>query len=277
MDNINNNMVGDNQNNNMGQGINDVNNGSTPVQSNDYNSMQPTPSPIIVDDMVGSLTGMPTPEVSNAPIGVQPVQESTPPIMETPVEESIAPSFGSSPASIDTTISTPMDTVTPTPMEENTPLSQPMTETIPSLDSNPVINETVYTTPIEESIPVAEVTPVLQPIEESTPIVEASPVVDSAPAFETPAPETISSEPSTPESTPTEMGAQSLSQPLPSFAPPSDTPMPVTQGEEVVSNLEDNKEVKSGKGGTAVVIVLIIVIVALLATIGYFAYKIFIA
>lgn len=251
MDNINNNTVGDNQNNGMGQVTNDVNNSSTPVQSNDYNSMQPTPSPIIADDMVGSLTGMPTPEVSNAPIGVQPTQESTPPIMETPVEENVTPPFESSPASVDTT--------TPAPMEEVTPLAESVAETTPSFGSIPVMNESVSTTPIEES----------------TPVVETTSVVDSTPAFEMPSSESMPSETITPEETPTEMGAQSLSQPLPSFAPSADTPMPATQGEEVVSNLEENKEVKSGKGGTAVVIVLIIVIVALLATIGYFAFKIF--
>ncbi len=275
MDNINNNTVGDNQSNGMGLGNNDVNNGSTPVQANDYNSMQPTPSPVISDDLVGSLTGMPTPEVGNAPIGVQPVQESTPPVEQAPLEENMTTPFGSSPASfdtatptaMDTVTPTPMDTVTPTPMDTVTPLSVPVIESTPSFGSTPVMDESVSATPIEASTPVVET----QPMEESVPV-ETSPVVDSSPAFETPSPEAMP----TPESIPTEeMGTQSLSEPLPSFVPPTDTPMPVTQGEEVVSNLNESKEVKSGKGGTAVIIVLIIVIVALLGTIGFFAFKIF--
>ncbi len=52
----------------------------------------------------------------------------------------------------------------------------------------------------------------------------------------------------------------------------------VPQREDIVNNFEEGSQSgKSKKGGTAVLIVLITVIVALLATIGYFAYKLFLS
>ena len=250
---MNNNTVGDNQNNGVGQTVNDMNNSTnTTTPSNDYNSMQPESQ---AEDIVSSLTGMPSPEVSSAPVGVQPIQpETTSPVPETPLTP---PAVETPPAPFDMEAlmgSTPSVGNAASPLQESP--TDTVTQAIPSMGEG---------TSIFQSTPVVETPPVLEtPVEVPTPMETVTPV-------ETPVAEEAVVETPVEESSP----AQNLSQPLPSFAPPSDNAFPATAGEEIVSNLEESKEEKEGKGGTAVVIVLIVIIVALLITIGYFAFKIF--
>jgi hypothetical protein len=240
---MNNNTVGDNQNNGVGQTVNDMNNSTnTTTPSNDYNSMQPESQ---AEDIVSSLTGMPSPEVSSAPVGVQPIQpETTPPVPEIPL----------TPPAVETP---PAPAAAPFDMEA-------------LMGSTPAVGNAA--SPLQES-PTDTVTQAIPSMGEGTSIFQSTPVVETPPVLETPVEVPAPMETVTPveESSP----AQNLSQPLPSFAPPSDNAFPATAGEEIVSNLEESKEEKEGKGGTAVVIVLIVIIVALLITIGYFAFKIF--
>lgn len=234
---MNNNTVGDNQNNGVGQPVNDMNNNTaTPVPSNDYNSMQPESQ---AEDIVSSLTGMPAPEVSTAPVGVQPTQPEVTPVVE--------PAPTPNPVDLEALMGTTSTVGSATsPMQESMPAQDTVTQAIPSMGEGTSIFQSTSTV----ETPVAETPPVVEAPTEVTPVVDTPPVTEAPPA-------------------------QNLSQPLPSFAPPSDNAFPTTGGEEIVSNLEESKEEKSGKSGTAVVIVLIVIIVALLITIGYFAFKIF--
>lgn len=253
MDNTNNNVVGDDQNTAMGQGINDISS-TTPVVSNDYNSMQP-PTPPQVGDLVSDLTGMPSAPASTAPVEEFPsvtTDNTTPVDMAQPASTPMdVPSF-------DTT-----STVMGTPAINSTPMPTEPTPDVPS------------TTPMDTPAPVMEeVTPVA-PVESPVPVMESisSPTPDTAPAF--PSSPSIES-PVAPVEAP--IPDQSLNEPMPSFASETPiTPVPDQKPVEVVNTLgEQTKDApKSGKGGTAVVIVLIVIIVALLATIGYFAIKIF--
>ena len=253
MDNTNNNTIGDNQDMN----VNDMNTATTPVQSNDYNSMQP-PTPPQVGDIVSDLTGMPAAPVSTAPIEefptpmdiTTPVIDSPIPTIDTPVETAV---IDSPMPTVETPIETPVMDI-PMPTVE-TPIETSVMDTpMPTME-----------TPVETSV-METAMPAMDTAVETPPMDLPTASVDTAPAFPT----------SVESSTSAPIPNQPLDQPMPSFAPEKpEVSIPEKKEEDIVNTLGEADAPKSGKGGTAVVIVLIVIIVALLGTIGYFALKIF--
>lgn len=275
MDNFNNNTVGDSQN-------------STAQGTNDMNSNTSTQSPAIPtgDDILASLTGMPAPEVSNAPVGMQETPVSSSPVLEqvtptiptfdtTPVQGS-TPAVEEIPSLVQDLPSFGGNTVEPTPVIENVPT--PVQESVTPVESTPMDTPVVVDNnmPTQDSSSVfgasVEVT---APVE--TPTVEQSPVPESLPSISPEEQKAFGLTESSNESTTDTSSPSNLSQPLPSFTPATsaEATLPESPAQEVVSTLDEKKDEKDGKGGTAVVVVLIIIIVGLLATIGFFAYKIF--
>ena len=263
MDNFNNNTVGNSQSN-------------TAQGTNDMNSNTSTQSPVIPtgDDILASLTGMPAPEVSNAPVGMQETPVSSSPVLEqvtptiptfdtTPVQGS-TPAVEEIPSLVQDLPSFGGNTVEPTPVIENVPTP---------VESTPMDTPVV----VDNNMPTQDSSAVFGASVEVTAPVEQSPVPESLPSISPEEQKAFGLTESSNESTTDTSSPSNLSQPLPSFTPATsaEATLPESPAQEVVSTLDEKKDEKNGKGGTAVVVVLIIIIVGLLATIGFFAYKIF--
>lgn len=273
------------------------------VNDNTQNSMNTTPTfdpntnQQPVQNLVDDLAGMPAAPVSNAPKEEFPAQQE--------IDNSFAqpqPMADASMAPVDTQASQPMMETPIAPVETqmnsvgqpevaqnrmpsfDSPMgeTQPM-DTMPSVDmsaplTQPSIPDNAMDSVIPQSEPMAQVTetpmpqfeaPVMAPDVTSPspvdtlPTMSAEPVVPPSASMDAPVPVAPS------------LPSQDLSQPMPTFAAPSESPMPAFNESEIVNTLGESE--KEGKGGTVVVIILIVVIIALLATIGYFAYKIFLS
>jgi len=296
VDNVNNNLIGDNQGNTP-QTPNDLNTPITPAQGGDYNSAQPTPSQFLSSDTpvnggstspsVADFSSTPSQKDSSTPtvppfdfsqqatdlsqepstMGKETVtgdQVSTPPI--TPMDAIQTPAQDS----------TPVQPVSGQAVKTETPESTPVQQPAFGQQESPVSTDATTAQPTfgqEVQAQTPKITPVQQPEvkqsvqPESTPQVESftptSPVMEQAPTMEVNTPKNVSD--------------SSIGMQLPSEQSAQES-VSVPQREDIVNNFEEGSQSgKSKKGGTAVLIVLITVIVALLATIGYFAYKLFLS
>ncbi|HBB64528.1 TPA: hypothetical protein DCZ77_00950 [Patescibacteria group bacterium] len=149
MDNINNNNVTGNTGDDFNQGTGSLNTPLPSTQSNDYNAVQPSVSPLMDGVLGGSAPSTPPMDTTFTP--TPQVEESTP---------SMDTTFASAPV----TESTPnMDT---------TFASAPVVESTPSMDTSftpaPVVESTP--TPVAEETPVVEeVAPVADAFKSETP------------------------------------------------------------------------------------------------------------
>ena len=239
----------------------------------------------------------PTVDVSNPPIDTQVMPSQ--PMMDTPVPpidggiqpQPMVDTQMNSMVQPESVVDTPIvsSDITQNQMPPFATPAEPMNAMPPIDMSAPLAQSFSQADPMNSVMPQSD--PMVQPTEVPMPQFEATNTIpETLPSMDpqTPMPPidtlpTMSAEPVVPPvasmegvtSAQSAFPSQDLSEPMPSFSTPSESPMPAFNESEIVNTLGDSKD--EGKGGTVVVIILIVVIIALLATIGYFAYKIFLS